>query len=252
MKKRIFTLAFVLVLCLVLTVPTFAASAADLDSRVIDIAGLLTSSEEQRLEQQLDEIGNEYNAYLSIVTLKNSHSYDIEQYTEDLFFRDSFGRGETEDGILLVIDMSSREWAIFANGICEEAISNSDIDDIGDEMTPDLTDGNYAEAFEIFAEECQDYLYRHTHFNWLLWIVIALVVGLIVALIVILILRGQLKSVRYRAAASDYIKPGSMQVTLSRDMFLYRTVSRRPKPKSTSGGSGFSGGSRGSSGSGRF
>jgi uncharacterized protein len=76
-------------------------------------------------------------------------------------------------------------------------------------------------------------------------------VGLIVALIVILILRGQLKSVRYRAAASDYIKPGSMKVTVSRDMFLYRTVSRRPRPKSNSS-SGFSGGSRGSRGSGRF
>jgi uncharacterized protein len=251
MKKRIFTLAFVLILCLALTIPTFGASAADLESRVIDIAGLLTSSEEQRLEKQLDQIGNEYDAYISIVTLKNSNSYDIEEYTEDLFFRDNFGRGASEDGILLVIDMSSRKWAIFANGICEEAISNSDIDDIGDEMTPDLSDGNYAEAFEIFAEECQDYLYRYTHFNWLLWIFIALVVGLIVALIVILILRGQLKSVRYRAAASDYIKPGSMKVTVSRDMFLYRTVSRRPRPKSNSS-SGFSGGSRGSRGSGRF
>lgn len=251
MKNRLVTLAIVLVLCLSLAVPAFATGDSDADSRVLDIAGLLTSSEERDLQQRLVEIGDEYGVYISIVTLEDSYSYDIEQYTEDLFFRDGFGRGENEDGILLVIDMSIRKWAIFANGICEEAISNSDIDDIGEEMSEDLSDGNYHRAFEIFADECEDYLYDHTHFSFLTGLIVALVVGLIVALIVTAILRGQLKSVRYKANATDYVRPGSMHLNVSRDLFLYRTVSRRPKPKSNSG-SGFSGGSRGSRGSGSF
>lgn len=250
MKKRIFTLALVLLVCLSLTVPAFAASVDDVDSRVLDLAGLLTSGEEQKLEQRLDGIGDEYGIYISIVTLGNSYSSDIEAFTENMFFSNGFGRGENEDGILLVIDMSTREWAIFANGLCEEAISNSDIQDIGDAMLDDLSNGNYAEAFHIFADRSEDFLYNHTHFNWLLWVVVALVVGLVVALIVTSILRGQLKSVRYRATATDYVKPGSMHLNISRDLFLYRTVSRRPRPKSTSGSSG--GSSRGSSGSGRF
>ena len=249
MKKRLITLAFLLILCLNLAVPAFAAGADDLDSRVLDIAGLLSSSEEQQLEQRLDEIGDEYGVYISIVTLKNIYHADIEEYTEDLFFRDGFGRGENEDGVLLVHNPNSREWAIFANGICEEAISNSDIQDIGEEMTDALADGDFAQAYEIFADECEDYLYSHTHFNWLMYSLVALVVGLVVALIVTAVLRGQLKSVRYRANATDYVKPGSMHVTVAHDLFLYRTVSRRPRPKSNSGSSG---GSRGSRGSGRY
>jgi len=50
-------------------------------------------------------------------------------------------------------------------------------------------------------------------------------------------MKGQLKSVRFKSAASDYTKAGSMNVTESRDLFLYRTVSRREKPRENSGGS---------------
>ena len=62
-------------------------------------------------------------------------------------------------------------------------------------------------------------------------ILIALGVGLLVALIVTLIMKGQLKSVRFQRAASSYIRSGSFHLTQSYDLFLYRNVTRTPKPK---------------------
>ena len=45
------------------------------------------------------------------------------------------------------------------------------------------------------------------------------------------IMRSQLKSVRRKNSASDYVRDGSFKVTNSRDIFLYRKVDRRQRPK---------------------
>ena len=81
-------------------------------------------------------------------------------------------------------------------------------------------------------------------------LVFSVLIGLVVALIVTGIMRGKLKTVRPKYVASDYVRPGSMNVRVRRDLYLYRTVSRRPKPKSS--GSGGSSGSRRSGGGGSF
>jgi len=44
--------------------------------------------------------------------------------------------------------------------------------------------------------------------------------------------RSQLKSVRFNDAACDYVRAGSFRVTNQRDSFLYRNVTRIPKPQS--------------------
>jgi uncharacterized protein len=72
------------------------------------------------------------------------------------------------------------------------------------------------------------------------------VIGLVIALIVTGVMKGKLKTVRPKHAAADYVRPGSMDLRVRRDLYLYRTVSRRPRPKSTS--SGGSSGSRRSGG----
>lgn len=67
-------------------------------------------------------------------------------------------------------------------------------------------------------------------------------VGFVIALISTSIMKMQLRSVRSQAAADSYIKSGSMQVTKTNDLFLYRLVDRREKPRENN--SGISGGSR--------
>jgi len=65
-----------------------------------------------------------------------------------------------------------------------------------------------------------------------------------VAGISVFVMASQLKSVRPQTAARNYMKPNSLNLTVSRDLFLYRTVTRTPRPKSnsSSGGRGSSGG----------
>ena len=71
-----------------------------------------------------------------------------------------------------------------------------------------------------------------------MWIVIALVVGVVVALIYTGVLKAQLKSVRKNDSAANYMRPGSLSLAVSNDMFLYRNVSRTARPKDNGGSSG--------------
>jgi len=60
---------------------------------------------------------------------------------------------------------------------------------------------------------------------------ICLAVALVIATTVMLIVRSKLKSVRSQHAACNYERPGSFGLTVQKDMFLYRNITRIPRPK---------------------
>ena len=64
-----------------------------------------------------------------------------------------------------------------------------------------------------------------------LTIAVGVIIGIIVAIIVMMYHKGKLKSVRRESAAANYIKNGSMNVTLSREIYLYKRMRKTPKPK---------------------
>lgn len=249
MKRNMISLILALVLCVSLAVSV----SASYDVNVWDDADLLTSREETQLSEKLAKISSEYGAEIVIMTLASSGGRDIDELVNSVFDTMGFGYGADHNGILLLICMDIREYRILSNGFAGAAITGSDINYIGDVMVPDLSAGNYAVAFDLFADECVYYLnsYMNGHpFDLGRTLLISLVIGMIVGLIVALILKGQLKSVRKQSAAHVYVKPGSMEVTLHRDLFLYRNVTRTRKANNSSSGSR-SGSSR-SVGGGRF
>ena len=73
-----------------------------------------------------------------------------------------------------------------------------------------------------------------------------------IGMIITAIMRSKLKSVRFKNQAMDYVRPGSMQVTESRDIFLYRNVTCTKKQERVESSSSGSGGSTRSKGGGSF
>lgn len=63
------------------------------------------------------------------------------------------------------------------------------------------------------------------------WILIALGIGLVISLITMLVHKSKLKSVRMERSAGNYIKQGSVDINVRREMYLYKKVDRRQKPK---------------------
>lgn len=250
--KKVIAILMAVMLCAALAVTAFAAQ----NPTIRDHADLLTASEEKKLQKKLDQIGEEYNVYLYVLTMESINGSPSLDYAEMMFWSNGLGYGEDQDGILLLVSMEERDWAIYTNGVGHDAVSNSEADEIGNRIAPLLKDEEYAAAFETFAEECEEYIdieINGAPFPFLKVLFISLAVGAVVALIVTGIMKGQLKSVRMKAGASDYVRPGSMKVTLANEFFLYRTVTRRAKPKSSSSsGGGGGGGSRSGGSSGKF
>ena len=155
----------------------------------------------------------------------------------------NMGRGENRDGVLLLVCMESREYRILSNGYAGEAIGMDQIDAISDAIVSDLSDGDYADAFITFADNCAYYLDGYLNgfpFNTGKNLVIALIIGVVAGVIVAFVLKKQLKSVRQQKQANVYIKSGSMQIAASRDLFLYREVSKTKKASTNSSSSGSS------------
>lgn len=256
MLRKVFSVILVLLLCAGLAIPVLADADELLDCEkdyVIDGAGLLTSTEKAELIQTLSSLSAQYNVELAVVTLDSLDGYHIDDYSDRFYDRLNYGFGSYRNGVMLMIEMEDRNVTVMSNGQSGIALSQSATEDIRQAVTPALSEGEYAQAFHIFATECAYHLDGNINgfpFDFGKWILIALIVGLLIGLIVALILKGQLKSVRKQHRAHAYIRDNSMHLHTANDFYLYRTVSRIRKPTNSSGGS--SGGSIRSRSSGKF
>ena len=224
---------------------------------ILDEADLLTDSEEAALEQKLQQISHVCDAQLVVCTIASMDGGDIDSFVDYLYDSMGFGYGEDHDGVLLLICMDPREFRILSNGYAGVAIGTYEIDNLTNNIKPYLSDGQYAAAFNMFADQCETDLDGYLNgypFNFGQNLLISLIIGFAVGLIVVLILKGQLKTVRKQYQANVYVRPDSMQVNVSQDIFLYRNVTRTRKPQETSSSSSgsSSGGTARSKGGGSF
>lgn len=243
MKNRIIA---VITLILFAMFCVLSVSGIEERSKLFDGADLLTEQEEAMLEERLKEVSETYLVEILIATVSDTGDYSVDSYVEMYYDQGGYGYGENKDGVLLLLSMAERDYRILSNGLGADAISDDDIDYIGDIIVSYLSDGEYAEGFLRFIDECEYEINGEINgfpFEFGVNLLIAVVVGFVSALIVTLIMKAQLKSVKFATGANDYVKTGSLNITQSQDLFLYHTVSK-VKRETSSSSSGSSGSSR--------
>ena len=240
MKRKIL-FVFALLLCMIRTV----SAAPD---RVVDSSGLLSEQERASLTAYADSVSNQYGIDIVVVTVDTLDGKGAMEYADDYYDYNGYG----DDGVLLLVCMDARLWWISTSGACIQVIDNGVIDDMSDRFTPRLSSGSYYDAFRVFIDDCGSAMEAETGFN-IIPVLVCIGIGVLVGLIVVLVMKAQMKNVRRQSSAGSYIRNGSMQVNVSRDMFLYQNVTRRLKPQNNSTGThmGSSGRSHGGGG-GRF
>ena len=227
--KKVITFLFVLFMCITLSVPALADQNT---KRLHDNADLLTESEEKSLTDRLDSVSEKYKVDVIIVTVETVGNYTSDMYINKFYDENNYGYGSGHDGVLLLVAMKERDYRILSNGLGAQAISPDDIEDIGDDISSYLTDGEYVEAFNTYIDDCEYQINGEINgfpFNFVKSILISLGIGLVVALIATTIMWSQLKSVARQLNATEYTKKGSMKVTTSNDIFLYRTLEKHEK-----------------------
>ena len=260
-KKKLICVFFALFLSVMAVLPVSAAG--DLP-RVCDFADLLSDSEETELSDKLDEISERQQLDVIVVTVDSLEGSSIEAYADDFYDYNGYGFGDGRDGIIFLLSMGEREWQISTKGYAITVFTDAGLNYMKDWISMDLKNGDYAAAFTTFANYCDDYITQAATglpydvdnlpsepFPYFMLLVFCFAIAFVIALIATAIMKGQLKSVGSQWKADDYVKSGSMKLTKKNDMFLYRHVERREKPKEntsssssgSSGGSGRTGGS---------
>lgn len=260
MKKLISLLLCLLLLCPVMTV--FAEIP-----KIIDDAGLLWSDEIDALEEKANAITDEYGMDVVILTVDNfaGVSASIEAFADGFYDNNGYGIGPEGHGVILVLAMDTREWAISTCGDAIYAITDYGIESLFEVMAWDLSDGNYYRAFDAYLDALPKYFdafrngspidgyagsydgpgsytpgtredvvyYESTPPYWL-----SPIIGAAIAAIVVLIMRSSMNTKRPQRSAGDYLDRGSFHLRRHQDIFLYSQVSRVRRQTQSSGGGG--------------
>ena len=217
---------------------------------IVDEADILADSEEAQLESQLLEIRERLGFDVVIVTTPHTGSYSTTDYADKFYEDNGYGYGPNRDGVLLLVSMEDGRWATSTAGYGITALTDYGLSQIEDELVNNLNKGNFARAFETFADRCDEYVTSAKNgyiidvgnepkkpFPWASRGIIALLVGLAGGVAGTGSARSQLKTVYSQPRAGSYVVSDSFVLDpgSSRDLFLYRNVSRIPRVQNTGG-----------------
>lgn len=259
MKK---CLVLFVIVALVLSMLVMSTSAESDRVRLFDNGEFLTESQEKAVISKMEAISDSYNIDVIILLDKDLFDEDAPSYELDSdmlrYCRSFFSRqSATDNGVMLMISLDGqyRDYYFFSKGECEEKINTDrSLDLIEDNTRPYIERNDFYNASLKFLDSVEVRMSAPplTAVDYALeFLPVVFIVALIIALIVVLIMKAQLSSVKPKAHAGDYSVHSSFNVRISRDIFLYRTVRKTPRPKNTSSGGGSrGGGSRGGGGRG--
>ena len=163
MKKRICCLLLVFLIALVFCVSAAAAAqtGAQLDY-VTDTAGLLSENESIQLEKMAEMVSQKYGVGVYIVTLGDFRDYNAEgvyKATYTIYHDYTMGEGPNRDGIMLLLSMDDRDWAMFCYGSrCEYAFNSYGQEKLEKVFLDNFGENDWYGGFEDYVKECNVYL----------------------------------------------------------------------------------------------
>lgn len=273
--KRTIIFITALFLLLLFSLPQVSFASGDLDY-VTDQAGILSDDEWMELEERAEQISNLYECDIRIISVDDfvryvseENRYDILAAAEEIYTDYNLGYGEDRSGLLLLLSMDDRDFALLSHGYGtalftdyrKDAIIESFLDNFADD---DWFGGfqDYIDTSEAFLElgepeppadrddsqpadwgrEDSDYAYYNPQLRGLS-ILISIGLGLLIAAIISILLRRSMRSVFRQAAADAYVDYSTVNITLRDDRYSHSTEVRvKIEKKESSSSSGRSSG----------
>lgn len=285
MKKRLCALLLALLLLALFPVAAMAEEAGDSSfPYVLDNAGLLSDSQRSTLESRAAELSESHGCSLYIVTVEDSSQFnpDVYEAAKGIYDYYDLGYGDGRDGVLLLLSMSERDYAVVGHGQLGETICNYESSWlIEDEFLDNFRRNDWYGGFTDYLNACGKQLTKlengeditqgadiitgsdgqeyHSYnapgenqgMSTGLKLLIGIGVPCVIALIVCSTFKSQMKTAKLRTTAEEYVVPGSAALRTREDRFVNRTESRvRIQSDSGSRGSSSGGGSSFHSGGG--
>lgn len=238
MKRSI--IAFIIFVLIVQFLPMIATQTGEIQ--------LPTAAEQREIDGELQRISNAYDFHVVIEVVDRPDRGAVDRCAQAMY-EAKYGK---EDGIMLLIATETRDWDIGAHGAGEKLFFATAREYIGERIVPELSSGDFYEAFLLFGDLCEDFLQKKalgTPYTKdtlpspplpKYFILLALGAGFVIAFFIVGSMKKDLESVAPKASAADYVRKSSVRVYHSKDVYLYSRVSSRTR----SNGGGRSGGSR--------
>ncbi|MBE6647899.1 MAG: TPM domain-containing protein [Ruminococcaceae bacterium] len=258
--KNKFLISFV---CALLFISfSFTVSAEYSHQRLLDDADILTEFEEKTLSESLDEYSNKLGFEIMILTtdkLGFSKPTDTTSYSSEYIdemalsyaerYYQSCGFTYDVDGVVFVRYINDYDvyMRMVSFGELTKVFDDSACDKVLDSVETYIVRGstNVAFGFEKYLEKVENVYLTRNDLTFKA-IVTCLILALVLSLVVVMIMKSKLKSVKFQTYANNYLKLGSFNLTDSKDIYLYRNVTRvRMQSNSSSGGRSRGGGGGG-------
>ena len=253
MKKRSKILILIILLISLMPLSVFGKESNSSERklpRFVDNANLLTKTEGDKLTKKLDEISKRQNLDVIIITVDSLEGRTATEFADDTFAYNGFGMGTKLDGILFLISMEERDWAISTHGYGIDVFTNAGQEYMTANFMDDISDGDYYKGFDKFAELSDQFITQAKSdapydsknlpkkpVSPFLIIGLSILGGTFVALIITGVMRGSLTSVSKQRMAGSYIVNTVMQPNDNMDLYLYSVVTKTARPKENEGGS---------------
>ncbi len=286
MRKRIQIAFFCAMICLFALTTAFAADipvAEDMSVKIYDNADIIESAEEEaQLQETAQALAEKWQLDIVILTTTTTAGMSAEEYGAAFYDDNGFGYGENADGILLVVDMSSRVGKFVTTGKGVDIFTDYYMNEIWEEMRNYMKVGNYFGAMQSFLTDvdhyCEEYEAYLADPNYvteyqqamqqqaaqpeveqsdvlLLYAIFSAMLAIMVAVIGLVVMRRGYVQIKPATDGTLYLEENSLQLHQKEDRYLTSTYTKVPIQKDDDNhmghGGGFGGGTtvfRGGSG----
>lgn len=234
MKKIIACIA-TLVIVISLPIISFAEP-----NRLDDQAGVLSTDEKAEAGALLDEVSNKYGIDPVVVITRDTQGKSNQAFADDYYDYGGYGF----DGVLFLIDLTHDSRWISTKGEGIEAFTDYGIQLAGEDLKPLVIATDYFGAIKKFAEVTDKYFEAKrngtpvdvppaekqpvTASDIIFTVVIALLIGFGISFIITGSMKKQMKTVEAATNANNYVEGNRIEITNSRDRYLYHHVAVVP------------------------
>ena len=240
MRKRI---GYLILACLFL-LGSLGVRAASLPL-LFDQAGLLSTKEAQEVGETLNEVSRKHKCDVVVATADKLDGMSPPEYADWLYENSGYGQEEDLNGVLLLISLDDRDWAISTSGDARAVFNDEAQKYMMTKVQPYLSEGNYAQAFLEYAKISESLLTdaeagvyygvsqgqenkepesKGIPFGWLIG---DLGIGVVIAGLLGKSKASKLHGIRRQSSADAYLKAEGVIFSVKEDRYLRTETERR-------------------------
>jgi len=225
---------------------------------IVDTAGVIDPAYVQQLNLKAENISEKYKCEVAAVFVNTTGNVHPQAFADDFYDYNGYGYGSGDDGILLLVAVGDRSFAVSTYGSAGYTFTDYGQSYMDEKYVPCLRNNDWGGAAEAYLNSCAelleyeakngaayDYIAEEYRVDYPALLLMSLFGGFVLAFIPISGMKKKMLNVQKKSDAADYMRQGSFNLHHRYDRYITSQVTRTPIPKENSSnnrGGGFGGG----------